>query len=70
MEGGAWWATVHGVAKSRTQLSDFTITITYYAKNFVHIFKWIYKLIFLEYLYATYMCVCLVACITYIHKYM
>ena len=24
MEGGAWWATVHGVAKSRTQLSDFT----------------------------------------------
>ena len=22
--GGAWWATVHGVAKSRTQLSDFT----------------------------------------------
>ena len=24
MGGGAWWATVHGVAKSRTQLSDFT----------------------------------------------
>ena len=24
MEGGAWWATVHGVAKSRTRLSDFT----------------------------------------------
>ena len=24
MHGGAWWATVHGVAKSRTQLSDFT----------------------------------------------
>ena len=24
MEGGAWWATVHGVVKSRTQLSDFT----------------------------------------------
>jgi len=23
MEGGAWWATVYGVAKSRTQLSDF-----------------------------------------------
>ena len=22
MEGGAWWATVHGVAKSRTQLSN------------------------------------------------
>ena len=22
MEGGAWWAPVHGVAKSRTQLSD------------------------------------------------
>ena len=24
MDGGAWWATVHGVAKNRTQLSDFT----------------------------------------------
>ena len=23
-DGGAWWAKVHGVAKSRTQLSDFT----------------------------------------------
>ena len=23
-DGGAWWATVHGVAKSWTQLSDFT----------------------------------------------
>ena len=26
MEGAAWWAAVHGVAKSRTQLSDFTFT--------------------------------------------
>ena len=26
MAGGAWWATVHGVAKSRTQLSVFTFT--------------------------------------------
>ena len=26
MDGGAWWATVHGVAKSRTQLSDFTFS--------------------------------------------
>ena len=24
MDGGAWWATVHGGAKSRTRLSDFT----------------------------------------------
>ena len=24
MDGGAWWAIVHGVAKSRTRLSDFT----------------------------------------------
>ena len=23
MDGGAWWATVHGVSKSRTRLSDF-----------------------------------------------
>ena len=26
MDGGAWWAPVHGVAKSRTRLSDFTFT--------------------------------------------
>ena len=28
MDGGAWWATVHGVAKSRTQLSDLTFTFS------------------------------------------
>ena len=26
MDGGAWWAAVHGVAKSWTQLSNFTFT--------------------------------------------
>ena len=26
MGGGAWWAAVHGVAKSWTRLSDFTFT--------------------------------------------
>ena len=26
MDGGAWWAAVHGIAKSRTCLSDFTFT--------------------------------------------
>ena len=29
MDGGAWWAAVHGVAKSRTQLSDFTFTFRF-----------------------------------------
>ena len=28
MDRGAWWATVHGVAKSRTRLSDFTFTFS------------------------------------------
>ena len=31
MGGGAWWATVHGVVKSRTQLSDFTFTFHFHA---------------------------------------
>ena len=31
MDGGAWWATVHGVAKSRIQLSDFTFTFHFHA---------------------------------------
>ena len=26
MDGEAWWAAVHGVAKSRTRLSNFTFT--------------------------------------------
>ena len=29
MDGGAWWATVHGVSKSRTRLSDFTCPCPY-----------------------------------------
>ena len=31
MDGGAWWATVHGVAKSWTCLNDFTFTFHFHA---------------------------------------
>ena len=31
MEGGAWWAAVHGVAESRTRLSNFTFTFHFHA---------------------------------------
>ena len=31
MDGGAWWAAVHGVAKSQTRLSDFTFTFQFHA---------------------------------------
>jgi len=31
MNRGAWWAAVHGVAKSRTRLSDFTFTFHFHA---------------------------------------
>ena len=31
MDGGAWWATVHGVPKSQTQLTDFTFTFHFHA---------------------------------------
>ena len=31
MGRGAWWAAVHGVAKSQTRLSDFTFTFHFYA---------------------------------------
>ena len=30
-EGGAWWAAVHGFARSRTRLSDFTLTFHFHA---------------------------------------
>ena len=31
MDGGAWWAAVHGVVKNRTRLSDFTFTLNFHA---------------------------------------
>ena len=31
MDGGAWWAAVHGVAESWTQLSDFTLSFHFHA---------------------------------------
>ena len=31
MDGGAWWAAVHGVTKSQTRLSDFTFTFHFHA---------------------------------------
>ena len=34
MNGGAWWATVHGVTKSQTRLSDFT------TKELLNYAKW------------------------------
>ena len=34
MDRGAWWATVHGFAKSRTRLSDFTFYRLYIFRMF------------------------------------
>ena len=31
MDRGAWWAAVHGVVMSWTQLSDFTLTFHFHA---------------------------------------
>ena len=39
MVGGAWQSTVYGVTKRRTQLSDFTITITITDSLDMNIFK-------------------------------
>ena len=33
MDGGAWWAAVHGVAKSRTQLSDLLFTFMHWRRK-------------------------------------
>ena len=32
MDRGAWWATVHGVAKSQTRLSDLTYLIFFWGE--------------------------------------
>ena len=31
MEGGSWWAVIHGVARSQTRLSDFPFTFHFHA---------------------------------------
>ena len=31
MDGGAWWAAVHGVARCQTRLNDFTFTFHFHA---------------------------------------
>ena len=31
MDGGAWWAAVHGVTRSQTRLSDFRFTFHFHA---------------------------------------
>ena len=31
MDGGAWWAAVHGVTKSRTRLTSLTFTFHFHA---------------------------------------
>ena len=36
MDGGAFWATVHGVTKSRTRLSDFTTSVIVVTLNVTH----------------------------------
>ena len=33
MDRGAWCATVHGVTKSQTRLSDFTLLLHFFLKN-------------------------------------
>ena len=36
MDGGAWKAAVHGVAKSQTRLSDFTLTFMHWRRKRQH----------------------------------
>ena len=31
MDGGVWWAAVHGIAEGQTQLGDFTFTFHFHA---------------------------------------
>ena len=42
MERGAWWATVHGVAESRTRLSDFTF-FHFQSRYYDNILIWLIK---------------------------
>ena len=54
MDGGAWLATVHGVAKSRTQLNNFTHSLkTKQQKQYLsHVLFLIHSLIYLTNVYG------------------
>ena len=39
MDGEAWWATIHGVSKSRTWLSDFTFPFPFQHSAFFYSFR-------------------------------
>ena len=39
MDGGAWWAVVHGAAKSQVRLSDFNFTFTFTIEQYLDCFK-------------------------------
>ena len=41
MDGGAWWATVHGVTKSRTQLRDFTSSLQRTKRRASLVIQWL-----------------------------
>ena len=44
MDGGSWQAAVHGVTRSRTQLSDFTFTLLLYCfKNYFSFLIFLFK---------------------------
>ena len=53
MDRGAWWATVHGVAKSQTQLSDEV----QHSTNLTQV-RWLSVVISLVSLQILYVCVC------------
>ena len=70
MHGGTWWATIHGVAKSRTQLSDlcacvfcvcFLSFLTYFCKICNFCWVWPLKTV-LSYLVCAVIHLCLTLC--------
>ena len=71
MDGGAWWATVHDVAKSRTQLSDFTSLPVFLPGKFhrQRILVSYRKSDMTEHAQHTCMCVCVCVCVCVYNMY-
>ena len=59
MDGRPWWAAVHGVAKSRTWLSDFTFTFYWEQKQLEYLNYWGYTLWYICMLIRKHYFVCL-----------
>ena len=63
MDRGAWWATVHGVARSCTWLSNFAPSICIYVYMYTYVYMYICICMYVYVYICIYMYICMYICI-------